>query len=99
VAVIRENVQALGAGARARVEQRSVLAALALHPADIVFLDPPYSLESEYAAALALAHVPLVIVQHSARFDPGEAHGDLRRTRLVKQGDNALSFYALDMQL
>jgi 16S rRNA (guanine966-N2)-methyltransferase len=37
--------------------------------------------------------------QHSARFDPGEAHGDLRRTRLVKQGDNALSFYALDMQL
>jgi rRNA maturation protein Nop10 len=36
----------------------------------------------------------MVVAQHSARFDPGDAHGALRRTRVLQQGDNALSFYS-----
>ena len=35
----------------------------------------------------------LVIVQHSSRFAPQEAYGNLRRYREIKQGDNSLSFY------
>ena len=35
----------------------------------------------------------MVIAQHSVRFDPGDVHGDLQRVRVLRQGDNALSFY------
>jgi 16S rRNA (guanine966-N2)-methyltransferase len=102
VEVIRENLHALGIENRAQVVQGSVLTMLARHPGqqvDIAFLDPPYEMQAEYAAALdRLAQDPpsLVIVQHSVRFDPGELHGTLKRTRLLKQGDNALSFYGRD---
>ena len=92
-AVIQENLESLGLEARARVVPSPALTALAQYPADIGFLDPPYDLENEYAAALDRIQAPLVIVQHSTRFDPGEAHGALHRTRSLKQGDNALSFY------
>lgn len=93
VDVIRENLHALGIEGRACVVAGKVRTALGQHAADIVFMDPPYEMAAEYAAALDLAAAPLVIVQHSARFDPGEAHGMRRRVRVVKQGDNALSFY------
>ena len=64
--------------------------------AGIVFLDPPYALENEYTAALGLLGEkppPLVIAQHPPRLKLADHYGDLRRTRLVKHGDNALSFY------
>lgn len=93
VEVIRENLHSLALEGRARVVAGKVAAALGRQAADIVFMDPPYEAEGEYAAALEQAGAPLVIVQHSARFDPGEAHGDLRRKRVLRQGDNALSFY------
>jgi 16S rRNA (guanine(966)-N(2))-methyltransferase RsmD len=35
----------------------------------------------------------LIVVQHSTRLDLKAAYGPLRRTRVLKQGDNALSFY------
>jgi 16S rRNA (guanine(966)-N(2))-methyltransferase RsmD len=97
VELIRENLHMLGIEDRARVVPGAVLASLAHQEADIVFLDPPYEMSAEYGKALAtLALHPrvLVIVQHSTRFDPGETHGSLQRTRLVKQGENALSFYS-----
>lgn len=94
VEAIRENLHSLGIENRASVVAGKVNAALARMQADIVFLDPPYEMEAEYAAALSLAAAPLVIAQHSARFDPGEFHGAFHRTRLLKQGDNALSFYS-----
>ncbi len=97
VEVIRENLHALGIEARARVVPGLVLQGLRTNAADIVFLDPPYELEAEYTAALgALGAAPpaFVVAQHSTRFDPGETHGALQRTRLLKQGDNALSFYS-----
>jgi 16S rRNA G966 N2-methylase RsmD len=74
-----------------------VLLSLPKHCADIVFLDPPYDLEREYAAVLELlAENPpvIVVVQHSVRQALADVYGVLRRTRMVKQGDNALSFYA-----
>ena len=68
--------------------------------ANFVFLDPPYSLQEEYAKTLAalapsklLGERSVVIAEHQKRFDPGEAFGELRRYRTLTQGDAALSFY------
>jgi 16S rRNA (guanine966-N2)-methyltransferase len=68
--------------------------------ADFVFLDPPYSLQEEYAKTLtALAESKLlreqtvVIAEHEKRFDPSEAFGELQRYRKLVQGEAALSFY------
>ena len=97
LAAIRDNLAMLGAAARATVLPGPVTKNLAAVHADIVFLDPPYPLEKEYAAALDLlaANPPsLVIVQHSIRFSLAESYSALHRTRVLKQGDNALSFYA-----
>jgi 16S rRNA (guanine966-N2)-methyltransferase len=67
---------------------------------DFVFLDPPYSLQDEYAKTLAalaesklLHEGSLVIAEHQKKFDPGEMFGPLRRYRKLVQGDAALSFY------
>ena len=93
VAAIRENLHALGIEGRANVVVGKVAAALGRQAADIVFMDPPYEMEGEYGAALGVTDAGLAIVQHSVRFDPGDVHGDLRRVRVLRQGDNALSFY------
>jgi 16S rRNA (guanine(966)-N(2))-methyltransferase RsmD len=93
VEAIRENLHALGTEARATVVLGKVVTALARQQADIVFLDPPYEMTAEYVAALEQADAPLVIAQHSVRFDPGDVHGALRRVRMLRQGDNALSIY------
>ena len=68
--------------------------------ADFVFLDPPYSMQEEYAKTLAvlaesklMRERSLVIAEHQKRFDPGEASGELRRYRKLVQGEAALSFY------
>jgi 16S rRNA (guanine(966)-N(2))-methyltransferase RsmD len=96
--VLHENLASLGVEGRALVVLGTVMSFIAAHKADIVFLDPPYDRETEYGQALkVLAGQPvkLVIVQHSARFTLAESYGALKRTRTLKQGDNALSFYAL----
>jgi 16S rRNA (guanine(966)-N(2))-methyltransferase RsmD len=93
VEAIRENLHALGIEGRASVVAGKVAAAIGRQAADIVFLDPPYEMVGEYAAAIDAAHAGLLIAQHSVRFDPGDVHGELRRVRVLRQGDNALSFY------
>jgi len=96
VAVIRENLESLGALGRALVIPGPALRELGKHRADIVFLDPPYLQEKEYAPALeSIGRMSprLAIAQHSVRFDPGERCGKLVRYRVVRQGDNALSWY------
>ncbi|PWU07604.1 MAG: 16S rRNA (guanine(966)-N(2))-methyltransferase RsmD [Terriglobia bacterium] len=96
--VTRRNLASLALEARSTVVAGLVLLTIARHPADIVFLDPPYDKDREYEAALAALsgiQSPLVIVQHSIRRTLPEVRGDLRRTRTVKQGDNALSFFAI----
>ena len=70
---------------------------------DVVFLDPPYDAAEEYAATLGLlggasaallAPGALVVAEHRSKESLEERYGNLKRTRLLKQGDAALSFYA-----
>ena len=70
---------------------------LPAHAGDIVFLDPPYERDREYALALeVLGEEPpaLVVAQHSKHFALADDYGRLHRTRILRQGDNVLSFYA-----
>ena len=93
---IRENLASLGLQRRGEVVQGRVLQYLLHRKADVVFLDPPYSLEAEYAEALETLGnqpPPLTLVQHFSRFELGDQYGCLRRTRQLKQGDNTISFY------
>lgn len=97
VEAIRANLASLGLTSRAEVHHGKATSLLERFSAGIVFLDPPYRLESEYGLALETLGQPgaaeLVIVQHVSRFQTGERYGRLRRVRVLKQGDNALSFY------
>jgi 16S rRNA (guanine966-N2)-methyltransferase len=94
--IIRENLRSLGIEERAQVQEGRVTAKLPGLAADVVFLDPPYTLEKEYAAALSLLAVrlpALVIAQHPSQVKLEEAYGPLRRVRHLKQGSNELSFF------
>lgn len=94
--VIRENLRALGLEDRAEVLEAKALSILGRRRADIVFLDPPYRLEAEYAEALRVlgsAPPPLVLVQHDSHQRLDESPGTLRRYRVLRQGENCISFY------
>jgi len=94
--VLRQNLASLGLEGRASVIAGPALMSLGRFAAGIAFLDPPYAFERELSTALCvLAEAPpaLVIAQHSTRAAVPEAFGPLRRTRVVKQGENALSFF------
>ena len=103
--LIAGNLQSLGIASGfqiVKVEAGKALRQLeaAGSVADFVFLDPPYSLQDEYAKTLAalggsklLRETSVVIAEHEKRFDSGEAFGVLRRYRKLVQGDAALSFY------
>src|SRR4051794_12026132 len=95
--VIRENLKSLGVGERAEVLFGKTVPLVGERDADIVFLDPPYPLEKEYPAAMNLLGKKspgLVIAQHSSRLELDESYGGLVRFRVVRQGDNSLSFYS-----
>ena len=70
---------------------------------EVVFLDPPYDAAGEYAAILNLlggeasaflAPGAIVIAEHRKKETLDPQYGTLLRTRLLEQGDAALSFYA-----
>src|SRR5581483_2551070 len=95
-AVIRENLRTLGLESRATLRNTRASVAIPQLEADTFFVDPPYALEAEYERSLVAlgAKAPrLAIVQHPVRFKLAEQYGALRCTRVLKQGDNALSFY------
>lgn len=67
---------------------------------DIVYFDPPY--KQDYLKTLdllgaksstLLTEEGLLIVEHHHKNTLPETIGDLSRTRVLKQGDSALSFY------
>ncbi len=70
---------------------------------DLVYLDPPYEAEAEYAGTLQflgsvrgremLAPDALIIAEHSSKAKLATRYGALEHTRLLKQGDAALSFF------
>ncbi len=72
---------------------------------DIVYLDPPWEAEAEYASTLhllgsvrgqaMLAPDALVIAEHGSKAPLAARYGELVQTRTMKQGDAALSFYAV----
>ncbi len=98
IEVIRENIARLGISKDAvSVVRGQASVLLGNYPADIAFIDPPYEIENEYTLSLtALAQTPceLAIAQHASRLTLAEEYGRLKKTRVVKQGDNSLSFYA-----
>ena len=103
--LIAANLKSLGIAGGFRVVKAEAGKAVAQleaagSGADFVFLDPPYSMQDEYAKSLAalaesklLRERSVVIAEHEKRFDPGETFGELRRYRKLVQGDAALSFY------
>jgi 16S rRNA (guanine(966)-N(2))-methyltransferase RsmD len=96
VAVIRDNLAALGLDNRAEVFTGKALPVLERATADIVFLDPPYENAIEYETALTAlgaSQSKLAIAQHASRVALKPEYGNLKRYRILKQGDNSLSFY------
>ena len=96
--VIDDNLYALGIGNRGTVVRGRVSVTLRKQGAGaaIVFLDPPYEADREYDETLEWLgdHPgPLVIAQHHPKRKLLEAYGGMKRTRVIKQGDNALTFY------
>ncbi|HEY4052486.1 MAG TPA: 16S rRNA (guanine(966)-N(2))-methyltransferase RsmD [Terriglobales bacterium] len=70
---------------------------------DFIFIDPPYRLRKAYGEILNwlgnsdMSGRALVIVEHEKKFDPAEQFGSIRRLRVLRQGDAALSFYRRDV--
>jgi 16S rRNA (guanine966-N2)-methyltransferase len=107
---IRGNLSVLGIRGSYALEQRGVAAAIRRlaeqgRAADIVFLDPPYAEGSEYDSALGLlggecravlASGAVVVAEHEKRRDLEARYGSLARSRVLKQGDAALSFYSIE---
>jgi len=96
VEVIHDNLAALEVENRAEVFTGKVIQVIERVQADIVFLDPQYEAAAEYELvlnALGAAGGGLVIVQHASRASLKDDYGKLHRYRVLKQGDNSLSFY------
>jgi len=99
---LQQNIAALKLENRSRVIRGLAPMHMASIPADIVFLDPPYESVRDYLASLEsleASRPALTIVQHSSRHRLEDAYGPLRRTRLIRQGENALSFYKPQLEL
>jgi len=109
LAAIRQNLATLKIDRGFTVEDRGVGAMLQRlgkisQLVDLVYIDPPYEAEAEYAGTLnflgsargrcTLAADAVVIAEHSSKAKLAGRYGALEHTRLLKQGDAALSFFA-----
>ena len=100
IRVIRENLAALGVQDRATVIHAQAAPQISRYQADIVFLDPPYELQTEYGAALRAigdSSPSLALVQHPPRIELPEIAGVLHRTRVLKHGDNCVTFFEVSL--
>jgi 16S rRNA (guanine966-N2)-methyltransferase len=94
VNLIRENLASLDLDRRSEVFTGKALRVLERVSADIVFFDPPYATPEEWQAGLELVgSAGLVIVQHPTRHATPRNTSQLERIRVLKHGDNSLSFY------
>jgi 16S rRNA (guanine966-N2)-methyltransferase len=72
---------------------------------DIIYLDPPWETEAEYANTLhllgslrgraILAPDALIVAEHNSKSQLAADYGELTQTRTLKQGDAALTFFAI----
>jgi 16S rRNA (guanine966-N2)-methyltransferase len=104
IAAIRANLAALGTGSGFQIEFSSVSAALRrlAEPCEIIFMDPPWAADNDYASTLAgigqgadslLTPGGIVVAEHSRKTQLDECYGALRRYRVLQQGDAGLTFY------
>jgi 16S rRNA (guanine966-N2)-methyltransferase len=109
VALIKKNLESLEIHRDVRVLPLDALQALkrlngelaaASAHIDILFLDPPYAEEAQYANVLSflgdaklLAENAVVIAEHQRSLDLPKSFGKLERVRVLRQGDAALSFF------
>jgi 16S rRNA (guanine966-N2)-methyltransferase len=108
LASIRQNLAALKITHGFTLEDRGVGAMLQrlgkiAQLIDLVYIDPPYEAELEYEGTLnflgsargraVLAPNALVVAEHNSKSKLASRYGALEHTRLVKQGEAALSFF------
>ena len=107
VKVLRANLARLGIDSGFSIHAGTVGAFLAgprsdARQFDVAFLDPPYESEEEYEKTLGLlggefcgflAAGAVVVAEHRRNDELEDQHGALKRTRLLRQGDAALSFF------
>jgi 16S rRNA (guanine(966)-N(2))-methyltransferase RsmD len=108
VAAMRANLRALKIGGGYALEDRGVARLLsslekrAKAEVDVVFLDPPYEDVEEYERTMeffgthmknVLAEDAVVVAEHARKKPLAEVYGELKRVRVLEQGDAALSFY------
>jgi len=101
--VLQANIEHCGVGEACAIVRGEFVGLAERRPDlgtfDLVFLDPPYDVDSLDAilseAAGVMAPQGLVVLEHSKRRTdvPDGAHG-LVRTRTLRAGDSALAFYA-----
>jgi 16S rRNA G966 N2-methylase RsmD len=72
-------------------------------PWDIVFYDPPYATDYlqvlnsfDIKTPVLLTEDGLLIVEHHHKKELPDALGNIRRSRILKQGDSSLSFYEIE---
>lgn len=89
-AAIRENLKAAGLQDQARVHCLSVGRASLTGPYDLIFMDPPYALESDLSLALPLlGDGGRLVLEHSRRSSPPQ-EGVVKQRR---HGDTVISIY------
>jgi 16S rRNA (guanine966-N2)-methyltransferase len=107
--LIRRNLDSLGVHTGVTVLAVDALRGLAMLATrkmeaapgfHFIFLDPPYAAAKDYSRVLEflgsvdlLAPSGTVVAEHRRNFDLPELAGVLRRFRVLRQGDAALSFY------
>jgi 16S rRNA (guanine966-N2)-methyltransferase len=105
--LLQKNLTALGIREGAELIEADVLRGLEKiaarrRVADFIFLDPPYAEPDAHLLVLEfldashlVAPRGIVIVEHSSKMELPKRFARLECTRLLQQGDAALSFYRL----
>jgi len=96
LSVLRDNLRTLGLEEQATVVRGKASALITRYQADLAFIDPPYEQTDEYSSSvvsLSGTNCKLIIAQHPSRLVLEDAYGTFRKTRVLRQGDNSLSFY------
>ena len=99
--VARDNLRSLKIESEVTLVRGKATVLIPNYKPDIAFIDPPYDQEKEYTESLTtLAQLAcgLVIAQHPSKLMLEPHYGTpevgvIEKYRVLKQGDNSLSFY------